>query len=328
MSGGAFLLLGDHAPVAAPHRLDRPATDRRIFRVNGQPWRYKGVTAFMLAELFRQGADILPFVRLYTGLGFNTFRVLANKPPAGSYPSWVTPPLDVAVAFTRAMAAEGAYVEWTLFGSRVDASFVPSWIDAFRSEPNVLVEGVNEPGHADQYPDTSAIDALVLPRRGDLPYATGDYAWDATIRRGTYGTIHTDRAADPYETARKAKGVLEMYDSIAPIPWVGDEPGKPQDLGYQVDAFVALFAIYGLFGAGGTFHTLSGQFGQLPSDAELACAKAAVQGLDAFPADAPNQGGYVHDTADEAATGSVRTYRSGPYGVRVRPTNGSILIGV
>jgi hypothetical protein len=325
--------LADEVPLIVPYgqapALARPTTDRRIFRVAGQPWRYKGVTAFMLGELLRQGADILPFVRLYTGLGFNTFRVLANKPPAGSYPSWVTPPLEVALALNAVLAAEGAYVEWVLAGSQIDVSFVPAWITAFRDQcPNVFVEGINEPGHDQQFQTTDPVDALVQPVRGDLPYATGDYTYDATKPRGTYGTIHTDRADDPYETARKAKGVLDMQD-IASIAWVGDEPGKPQDLGYKADAFLALFAIYGLLGAGGTFHTLGGQFGQLPDDNELACAKAAAAGLDAFPASTPIDYGYAHDTNDEAATGSLRTYRAGPYGVRVRPQNGApILMGV
>lgn len=322
------------APPAPP--LSRPTMDRRIFRVNGEPWRYCGVTAFQLADLFRQGVDIAPFVRLYRSLGANTFRVLANKPPAGAYPWWTTPPLDVALAFTQWMAIEGARVEWTLFGSKVDPSFVPAWIDAFRNEcPNVFVEGINEPGHDGQWPNTDTIDATVLPIHGDLPYASGNYD-PARPMRGTYANTHSERASDPCDTARKAKDTLELYDGFEGyagfrVPWVGDEPGKPQDLAYRADAFLALFGLYGLWAGGGTFHTLSGQFGQLPDERELACATAAFKGLTAFPASTPNDGHYVHDTNDEAATGSLRTYRWAPtpYGVRVCPKDGSpILIGV
>jgi hypothetical protein len=334
--------------------IGRPVGDRRIFRVAGQPWRYCGVTAFQLLDLFARGADIWPFVDVYLGLGFNTFRILCNKPPAASFPYWSTPPLDVAVEFARSMAAAGAWVELTLFGSKVDSSFVPAWIEALRSEPNVLVEGMNEPGHDGQYDETAPIDALVLPRCGDLPYATGNYDPYKPMR-GSYATVHTDRD-DPCSTARKAKAVLEMYDGWSaaqaskrlanlrlpqrptlfdayagfPVPWVGDEPAKPQDISYRVDCFLALFAIYGMFGAGGTFHTLGGQFGQLPDERETACAQAAIQGLTAFPPSTPIDYHYGHDYNDEAASGSLRTYRAGPYGVRVCPTVAGypILIGV
>jgi hypothetical protein len=218
-------------------------------------------------------------------------------------------------------------VELTLFGSQVNPVFVPSLLDAMQDEPNFLTEYVNEPGHAGQWESAAPIDDLAAPSIGSIPFATGEYAYDTTKRQGTYGCIHTDRD-DPCNTARKAKGVLDMWD-IAKIPWVGDEPAKPQDISYRADCFLALFGIYGLFGAGGTFHTLGGQFGQLPDDRELACAKAAIQGLTAFPASTPNNYGYVHDTNDEAATGSLRTYRAGPFGVRVCPSPPhAILIGV
>ena len=178
------------------------------------------------------------------------------------------------------------------------------------------------------YASADPIYDLAAPSIGSIPFATGDYTYDTAPKRGTYGTIHTDRD-DPCNTARKAKGVLDLWD-VAKIPWVGDEPAKPQDIGYRVDCFLSLFAIYGLLGAGGTFHTLSGQFCQMPDGNELACAKAAIQGLTAFPASTPNDYGYVHDTNDEAQSGALRVYRAGPFGVRVCPTTPgfSILIGV
>jgi hypothetical protein len=311
-----------HPPIA------RPTVDRKIFLMAGQPWRYMGVTAFQLMDLFGKGQDISPFVSLYMGLGFNTFRVMANKPEVpGQFPGWDTPSLDTMLAFVRWMAGQGAMVELTLFGSQVNPVFVPSWLDALQSESNVLIELVNEPGHAGQWETADPIQDLAIPSIGTIPYATGDYTYDPTLRRGTFGTVHTDRS-DPCDTARKAKGVLDMWD-VAKIPWVGDEPAKPQDISYRADCFLALFGIYGLLGAGGTAHFLGAQFGQLPDDRELACAKAAIQGLTAFPASTPNDYGYVHDTADEAQSGALRCYKAGPYGVSVCPTPGfSILIGV
>lgn len=305
--------------------------------MDGQPWRYCGVTAFKLLELFRRGQDVTPFLRLYRALGFNTVRVFRDKPAvAGLDEGWSAPPLSVVMDFYRLLAAEGFYGELTLITQQTDPSFIPGWLDVLLTVPNAFVEAINEPDSR----KTPAAAVKAVAHAGALPFASGDYDPPQGVY-GSYMVYHSPRVADVFEMARKAKGVLDLYDGWdAPadgsgaafhsphIPAVGDEPGKPQDFGYNQDAILAHFAIYGLLGAGGTFHTLGGQFGQLPTDQDYACAQAAARGLTAFPADT-SLGAYVHDQGDEGRTGALRTYRVGSYGVRVHPTNGDpILIGV
>ncbi len=226
-------------------------------------------------------------------------RVFRDKPAvAGLDEGWTAPPLSTTLDFFTLLATEGYYGELVLCTQPTpDLSFVQPLTEA--------LAGVDNPFY------------------------------------GSHMTYHAARVADPFETARKAKGVLDLrlgWDAPADgsgvaftgahCPVVGDEPGKPQDFNYNLDAILAHFAIYGLLGAGGTFHTLGGQFGNLPDERDFGCAEAAAKGLLAFPADTA-KGSYGHDTGDEATTGSLRTYRVGRYGVRVRPTNGApILIGV
>lgn len=344
----AHLLLDKRQPPRLV--LGRPTADRRIFRVNGEPWRYLGVTLFKLMEMYRRGVDIDPILARYPG--FNTARVMRNKPPVpGLDEGWSAPPLDVALAFTRDMAARGWYVEHTLVTQiEADLSWLPGWCDALAPETNVFFEGVNEPdGRKSDYLDTARLALQGIHWRAlgaTAPFASGNYDPHRSMI-GTYMTVHPDRSSDPYEAARKAKTVLELYDGWEEdpsrpydydtnftyrsprVPVVNDEPGKPQDFRYAADAMLSHFAITGLFCAGGTFHSLAGQFCLPHSDQDLACLDAALLGLTAFPADAPNRGGYVHDTTDEANTRSLRTYRSGQWGVRVRPgSNVPILIGV
>jgi hypothetical protein len=78
--------------------------------------------------------------------------------------------------------------------------------------------------------------------------------------------------------------------------------------------FRAYFGACALFGAGATFHFEGGKFGRLPNDVEARCAAAALEGLNAFPPDAPF-GAYrrVNDN-------TLRTYAVGQYAVRIRPT--------
>jgi hypothetical protein len=53
------------APVVTIPRL---TADGRIFRADGEPWRYKGVSAFQLLDRFAKGEDIQPFLDAYQGL--------------------------------------------------------------------------------------------------------------------------------------------------------------------------------------------------------------------------------------------------------------------
>src|SRR5207253_93784 len=97
-------------------------------------------------------------------------------------------------------------------------------------------------------------------------------------------------------------------------PIVLDEPAKLQDVGGdRVRDWRAYFGAAALLSGGATFHSETGKFGRTPTPAERELAAAALEGLNAFPADAPL--GAYHRPVEA----SLRTYQVGSWMVRVRP---------
>ena len=82
----------------------------------------------------------------------------------------------------------------------------------------------------------------------------------------------------------------------------------------KADDFRAYFGTCALLGAGATFHSETGKFGLPPTDEERVLAAAALEGLNAFPANAP-LANYTRPNDS-----SLRTYVMGNYSVRIRPT--------
>jgi hypothetical protein len=314
-------------------RLERiaPPTTRltisgQIFYQDGHPWRWKGITAFGLAHRYCAGEDIEPF--LTAAKGFNLLRVFlyVEWPDTG----WTAPEDECLRRFTDMAGHRGFYVELTLLTGvkPIDQaqSLVTHYFTLLDDQPNVLIELVNEP-HLYGKPDTSQ---LAVPVDTHLLWTSGDYD-PADRMHGKYGVAHTPR---DNEWPRKAHDLFEYFHGGGPgtpadpphaFPIVADEPQRPDQAGYVAADFAAYFGVSSLLGAGGTFHFESGKYGKPPTPQEADCAAAALKALDFYPADAP-LGGYSHDVPDEQATGSLRSYKVGPYKVRVRPTNGDVLV--
>ena len=309
-----FLLGGGTATATALQLL---STSGPIFLAGGQPWRWKGVSAFKLLHRFAHGENIQPF--LDTFAGFNVLRVwgYVTWPGAG----WDWPALTKIVDFVRYCGEAGWYVELTLLTdddhSRLnEARMVVEALTAAKVS-NVLLEAGNEP-QTHKNILTREIKAA-LDASGFL-YSSGDYE-DSDRFFGSYLTAHTPR--DP-EWPRKAHDLLEYYTGGGPsapsdpahkVPCVADEPMRPDLSGYNVQDFRAYFGTAALLGAGATFHFEGGKFGTLPTASEAECAAAALEGLNAFPADAPTKG---YRRIDEQGR-SLRTYAVGTSMVRVRP---------
>jgi hypothetical protein len=126
------------------------------------------------------------------------------------------------------------------------------------------------------------------------------------------------------EWPRRAHDLMEFYGGGGPnaptdpphrFPIVADEPAKLQDVGgNRVQDWRAYFAACALLGGGATFHSESGKFARLPTDDERPLIAAALEGLTAFPADAP-LGSYRRPVEH-----SLRTYVVGEqWMVRIRP---------
>jgi hypothetical protein len=236
---------------------------------------------------------------------------------------WDSPPAEAVVAFVRAMAALGWYIELTLLTDDNPARIGPAMqlvaVLAAARLSNLLLEIGNEP-ETNKNIQTTALRAA-CEASGYL-FSSGNYENSAHY----FGSYLTDHSPRDGEWPRKAKNAREYYDGGGPnaptdpahhVPIVEDEPAKWQDVGGpNVTDWRAYFGVASINGAGATFHSESGKQALPPTVEEAQLAVAALEGLTAFPEDAP-LGGYRR--IDEGA-GSLRTYIIGGYMVRVRPT--------
>lgn len=333
MDALTFLLLGGEGAASGP--AIPLGTDGPIFveAENGKPWRYKGVSAFRLPQLFSEGQDIAPFCQAYAG--FNVLRSwLFGIPEATKNQPWdLADRFDVIRAYIAACRSQGFRVALTILPTfpRNDASAdVQRIVDRAFDElsdfwETLFIELVNEPD-IHLKPDTSR---LVVPSTRIL-WTSGDYVKSAKAR-GKYGVDHSDRDDDWPEGCHR---LMEFYHGGGPhdksdpphrFPWIEDEPGKIADAPdgehhgktfNRKQDFLAFYAGCGMFGAGATIHHETGKFGLLPTELEREYTAIALRGLDAFPLDAA-RGPYRRIPGENDA--SYRAYIKGNCMVRIRP---------
>lgn len=283
------------------------------------------MSAFQLLNRFAHNEDINPVLEAYAG--FNVLRVWPYTPAKNwGEAAWEPASHEDTILFLDICELAGFYVELTLLTDDDPLRIV--WAaDLLRAlavarPPNLLIEIGNEPTTHKRI-DTAALRGAC--EAAGFLFSSGDYE-DSTRFFGRYLTAHTDRDA---EWPRRAHDLLEYYGGGGPhdpadpahrVPCVADEPIRPDQAGYAADDFLAYFGACALLGAGATIHTDTGKFGLPPTEAERPCIAAALEGLTAFPADAPN-GPY-----SRPGDATLRTYTVGPYTVRIRPQVGPILI--
>jgi len=316
-------------PKPTPTPIPILRADGRIFRdttKNDAPWRWKGVSAFALMDRYLKGENIVPFLDAYRG--YNILRVWPYVDWSSNGWGYPNPPsVDQIRKFLSYTQELGWLVELTLLTN--DEQRMLDWAKALipqlaaNPKPgNLLLEGGNEPDtHKSIKTEQlkSALDA------SGFLYASGNYE-KSEKAFGKFGVAHTPRDS---EWPRKAHDLMEYYNGGGPhapsdpahkFPWSGDEPAKTQDVGppaaplTKADDWRAYFGTASLLGCGATFHSETGKWAQLPTDEERTLIAAALEGLDAFPADAPN-GPYSRPVES-----SLRTYVVGNCMCRVRPT--------
>lgn len=291
-------------------RLARLVPSGKLFKHEDKFWRWRGVTAFGLLARFEKGENIDDFLKAYEG--FNLLRVFYYWESIKAE----LPPDDVLHRFLEYVEGWGFHVELVLFTGppRPDAQQIVNHTFAeFAGHKNLVIELVNEPGvHEKVDPATLTVPPTEIPWTDGLTTAA---------HRGLYLTPHTPRDG---EWERKAHDLKEYYDGGGPgspsdpaikQPAVGDEPAKKEDVVPDVRAWRAYFGVCSLLGAGGTFHSERGKLGLPPDDADKPFVEATLEGLTAFPEDAP-LGPY-----SRPEDSSLRTYVVGHYMVRVRPTS-------
>lgn len=303
------------APVAGPVGLLVP--DGPVFLFQGQPWRYKGVSALKLCHRHAQGEDIEPFLNSYPG--FNVLRVWDYVGDGWGADQWTGNTPAEWVNFIAFVGARGWWVELTLLTDDDPARIVPAiqLANAISGAAvdNVLLEAGNEP-ETHKSIDTEALrDAL---EASGFPYCSGNYE-DSDHWFGTYYVNHTARNTS---WPRYGHDLYEFFTGAGPdkpthphrVPCLGDEPGKVQDVGAVLADWRAYFGGCAIMGGGATFHSETGKLATVPTLTELACAGAALEGLDAFPADAPR--GAYRRIVEEGQSQESRTYVVGNCMVR------------
>lgn len=296
----------------------RVRPDGRIFRRGDTPWRYKGVTAFPLPNRYAQGQDIDPFLRAYRG--FNVLRAWPYVPSPPWNPGWDVSPHQVYADFVRDVGRKGFDVEITLLTDDNPARipWARSLVEylAGQNLTNLFVEIGNEPTTNGKKIETDKLKDTL--NAAGFVYASGNYE-DSNLVFGKYGVAHTGR---DNEWQRRAHDLMEYFNGGGPndpsdpahrMPWVADEPIRPDQAGFNAVNFRAYYGACALLGAGATIHTNSGKDGQPPTAQEAPCVAAALQGLDAFSADAP-LGPY-----NRPVENSLRTYVVGNNMVRIPP---------
>ena len=290
-----------------------------IFRLpDGAPWRWRGVTAFKLLARWAAGEDVTPFLAAYRG--FNLLRVWCYTEWGAA--SWDVRDAGTINAFIADMNVRGWWVELTLLTD--DAPSRLAWAQALVPQLTaahhlgLILEGGNEPT------THKAIDTPAL--RGALeasgyPHASGDYE-DSARAYGTHGVAHTARTTD---WPRRAHDLMEYHNGGGPNqpsdpahrnPWVSDEPAKLQDVAVVAKDWRAHFGTASILGAGATFHCETAKYADLPTPDEQAMARAALEGLLAFPADAPLAMASYRKIVEPGQSSEARTYVVGDCAVR------------
>jgi len=296
----------------------------KIFRTaTNEPWRWKGVSAFKLCRLFDDGKDINPFLEAYQG--FNVLRVWAYTDWANT--GWNASTPEVTREFFNYCMSKGFLVEFTLLTN--DSLEKSDWAREFVAKlaegpkPPIFIEGRNEPQTHSQQVSTMRLKPAL--EASGFVYASGNYEQSANAF-GPYLVAHTQRDS---EWPRRCHDLMEYFNGGGPhkpsdpshkVPCIADEPAKPQDVAppkpplTKADDWRAYFGGCSLLGGGATFHSETGKWGDVPTGDERTLAAAALEGLNAFPADAPL--GHYSRPSDS----SLRTYVVGNYSVRIRPT--------
>ena len=307
-------------------------TDGKIFRtLAGAAWRWKGVSAFKLCRLFTDSINIDPFLAAYPG--FNVLRVWDYTDWPGT--GWASCTAEQWKAFCAYVGVRGWTVELTLL-TNDDPARIPiakALVDGLAAAPrptNLVIEIGNEPTTHKNI-NTKAL-KLTCDGSG-LLYASGNYESPSSLAFGSTLVAHTARDS---EWPRRCHDLMEYYNGGGPhntsepahrVPCIADEPAKPGDVAApqppltKADDWRAYFGGCSILGAGATFHCETGKWGLPPTLDESVLATAALEGLNAFPADAP-LGPYSRPNDS-----SLRTYVVGNYSVRVRPTTSTHPIG-
>lgn len=306
------------APLFASHLTIRGTS----FVSHDDPFEWRGITAFRLAELVAQGreADAAAYLDWAASRRVTVVRVLLMAqhlfqlaPDQG---------LRAAPRLLELAAARGLHVELVALADTatlpVDLERHVTSVGAIaRSHGNALVEIANEPWHPTQdrrLHDPAYVQSLAKVVPEVVPVALGSAEADPGYAAGDYATWHSPRGSG----AEGWQHVLQLAEGAALIdrwkkPVVSDEPigaaaaaipGRRDD---SPARFAAAGALSRLAGLGATFHYEGGLQASIPQGRELESFEAWAAGLDLLAALPP--GGTFLDLQEARTRATADGYR-------------------
>jgi hypothetical protein len=304
---------------------------------NGQPFQWRGITAFRLADYIADGdeASAIRFLDWAAKQKLTVVRVLTMM--GGLFD---LRPEDGRRALPRLLqlaAERGLYVEVVALAGTADVPVdLEQHIGAIgtilETHPNAVLELANEPVHPSQAAEVQKPDVLValaarVPK--NVPVSLGSIERGDGFGAGTYITWHAPRDGGP-DGWKHVTALAHGADLIAQWkkPVISDEPigaGPKAEPGRRDDApdrFRAAALLTRLTGAGATFHYHAGIDARIPEGRELECFKAWNDAWTMLPADVERHGTFAAGgRVTASAAGSVaRVYE------RVDSSSGWVLV--
>lgn len=295
--------------LAASPGAAQPAPSRHLqtsgthfVRHNGQPFAWRGITAFRLLEMEAAGRsrDVDAYLRWAASRRLTVVRVLAMARHL-----FELPPEKGAAALDALLARaarHGLHVEVVALADtasyEMDMAGQVRRIGAICARhPNALLEIANEPYHATQRAevhDAKYLERLRAEVPSVVPVALGAGDNPAVLTGGDYVTVHFPRSP-----ARDGWGwVMALADAAGLLkaagkPVIDDEPigagqrFEPGRRDADPEKFRAAALAGRLAGIGATFHYEGGLQARIPRGRELECLAAWQQAWTVIPGDTP-----------------------------------------
>jgi hypothetical protein len=278
------------------------AHERTLVCADGTLFRWRGVTAFRLADLIADGreAEAVRYLDWAQRTGFNVVRVLAtlccwfDLPPEAGQKAL---PKLLALAKERGMHVQIVALAGTAPHERpIDLEAQVRAIGAIAAaHDNAIVEIANEPEHATQdrrlhnfaYVDKLAtlVPAEVLTIGGS---ARVDHA--VTPPLGDLVTRHLSRLDNVWEMMQRVRGLAHVAEATGrPVlsgePFGAGEKRVPGTRETDPDLFFTYGALCRVFELSCNFHLEAGLHAAMPGPVQQAAAEAFIAGTRAAPDD-------------------------------------------
>ncbi|MEO6213656.1 MAG: hypothetical protein ABIP65_08525, partial [Vicinamibacterales bacterium] len=331
-----------HASQESTHAASAGATSQtqelRVsgtsFSSAGQPFEWRGITAFRLAEMVASGreGEAIAFLDWAKREQLTVVRVLLTA----RHLFTLTPengrralPRLLDLARDRGLAVEAVALADTAAAPFDYEAHVRDVGRIAAEKGNAFVELANEPGHPTQ--DRRLHDPAFVAKLASLVpepvlVALGSVEYGDGYGGGDYVTFHAPRGAQEWDHVLGLAGAARLTARF-PKPVISDEPigahaaYQPGRRDNEPARFAAAAALTRLAGLGATFHYEGGLQAVTPTGRQASCFAAWRQGLTLVGPEMVEGGEFLEEVSSIAdIDGARRTY------ARVSATRAYVLL--